>query len=467
MRQGAGHQHVERVVTEQRIQGSGIGVKSGRATTGSVQCLGTTATVASGLTNPELSTASPLRRAVVVPDWESIGRAQVADRPLPEDGVTPLPPHWSDDKDPAWLDELEYVWSSRTEGDAKNLDARSARRERQAHAVASDSPTFAVMLRRSAEWAAHRAQAMRMRRADVADACGKRFRSVECGCGSRDALVRCEQPQLCGTCRRIHAMSWRKRIVAGMERGLRDARSLYWRTPRYRRRGMVPGIYLITLTGPHSGEFSTDRDAMGKAVRKLLKHAHAEGWWSTYALTWEATNGDDGLGHLHVHIAVISSWVPYTGGQVESNDPLAWAPHRCDSPGDRCRHRSRRQRGLFEVWRSALPGALVLDVKPPGQSSDAAFSAGSYLAKYVTKGVEASEFTGQKAGELLVAFRSRRKVSTSEGFWIPPITECECCGEEYRSLGAPCSLRELNPGAFLRTWLPYSSSYPSQRTMRV
>jgi hypothetical protein len=355
------------------------------------------------------------------------------------------------------------------EGRAKLLDARARRYTRLIRDWCPEAaPRLRVVLSRACEWAQHRAQAMRMRRADVVDACGKRWRSVECGCGTRDTRVMCEQPQLCDECRRKHAMVWRKRIVAGLQSGLSKERSRYWRTPRYRRRGMIPGIYLITLTGPHSGDLASDRDAMGKAVRVLLKHAQWRGWWRTYALTWEATNGTDGLGHLHCHLAVISGWVPYTTSQVESNDAEAWCPARrkVDAKGrvryERKTAMAKKRRGLFEVWRAALPGALVLDVRPPGNEKDPAFSAGNYLAKYVTKGVEPSEFSGTKAGELLVAFAGRRKVSTSEGFWIPPITACECCGEDYRSTGAPVSLRELNPGAFIRTFIPYSSSQPSQ-----
>lgn len=255
-------------------------------------------------------------------------------------------------------------------------------------------------------------------------------------------------------------MKWRKRLGAGLESGLRRERLRYWATPRYRRRGMVPGVYLITLTGPHSGDIATDRARMGRAVRVLLKHATWQRWWSVYAYTWEVTPGADGLGHVHCHLAVVSSWVPFTVTQVEQNDPLAWCPRR---KGEQRRAMRKRSRGLHEVWRDAMPGAVVLDVRPPKrESANQAFSAAHYLSKYVTKGVEPSEFTGTKAGELLVAMAGRRKVSTSEDFYVPPITACECCGEEYRSAGAPVSLRDFNPGAFIRTWIPYSSSQPPQ-----
>ena len=223
---------------------------------------------------------------------------------------------------------------------------------------------------------------------------------------------------------------------------------------------MLPGIYLVTVTAPHSGDLETDRIAMGKGVRKLLQVAAREGWWQTYALTWEATSGRDGLGHMHAHIAVISSWIPYTGDQAAARDPLALAPRRLGE-------RRRASVGIREAWARVMPGAVVLDVKAPRQGADGASSAGEYLAKYVTKGVEPIDFTGRKAGELLCAFAGRRKVTTSRYFWVPRVAECKCCHERYRSLGAPMSLQELMPGAVLRAWRERLGWHPARGSPQV
>lgn len=351
------------------------------------------------------------------------------------EGLGFTPEQWSD---------LEYVWRVRVSDERARLDARARRRRRQAREAPADCPRLRVRMLRSAEWAEHRARALAMSRVDVAATCRKRWRAVGCGCGQRELRVPCEQTQLCHECSRRHWQKWRKRITHGMDRALRRARSFYYRVRWSDRRGMKPGIYLITLTAPHSGDLATDRRTMGDAVRKLLKVANYEAWWSVYALTWEATVGDDGLGHMHAHLAVISGWIPYTSEQVEQNDAERWCPRRRGE-------RRKLARGLHDVWRDAMPGALVLDVSPPRRDADEAASAGQYLAKYVTKGIDPSEFTGRKAGELLIAFRSRRKVSTSENFWIEPITTCECCGERFRMTGTPCSLQDIAPGAVLRS----------------
>jgi hypothetical protein len=355
-----------------------------------------------------------------------------------------------------WIADLEYVWRSRVADATARLQTRARRYKRIANALPDDVPRYRVKCLRSAEWADHRARALAMSRADVVESCNKRWRAIACGCGMRELLVGCDQPQLCGSCRRKHSRKWQKKISGAMALALKHELASYYRTPSYRRRGAAPGIYLITLTGPHAGDFSTDRDRMGVAVRKLLKHANKYEWWRTYALTWEATMGEDGKGHLHAHLAVISTWIPYRRRELVTDETDI---ERWDSESPNARARPPRvgkrqytsERGLHDVWRDAMPGALVLDVQPPRRSSNQASSAAYYLAKYVTKGVDPSEFTGRKAGELLVAFRCRRKVTTSAHFWEVPITGCECCGERWRSLGAPMSLQQLAPGAVLRS----------------
>jgi hypothetical protein len=303
------------------------------------------------------------------------------------------------------------------------LEARARRRRRQA-AAPDVAPAERVRLLRSAQWAHYRARALAMSRADLISTCGERWRTVACACGRREFRVDCKQTQLCPKCRKTHWRKWHRKITNAMDAALRVERAR-WSRARFGRR---PGIYLITLTMPHGGDIERDRRVMGEAVRRLFKIANARRWWKTYALTYEVTPGDDKLGHVHAHLAVISQWVPYDE--------------------------------LHAVWRVAMPGALVLDVQAP-RGADAASSAAGYLAKYVTKGVEVAEFTGRKAGELLAAFRGRRKVTTSRGFWVPPDITCPCCGERFRPTGAPQSLQSIAPAAVLRSmaerarvWLP-------------
>lgn len=291
---------------------------------------------------------------------------------------------------------------------------------------AAADPTARVAFARSAEWHEHRAQALAMPRSSLVGTCGKRWRTVQCGCGETEVPVGCDQTQLCEACRKEHWRRWRKRIVRSFDAHLRGARDAWGRSGAHGRR---PGIYLITFTMPHSGDIATDRRTMGVAWRALTKAANAGGWWGTYALAWEVTPGTSGDGHVHMHVAVISSWVPY--------------------------------RELRDAWERVMPGATKrssVDVQAPSRKhrSDSE-SAADYLAKYVTKGVEPAVFTGQKAAELLVAFRGLRKVTTSLHFWRPMRDRegrCPHCGERNRALGAPSGLASIAPGVQLypRGW---------------
>lgn len=380
-------------------------------------------------------------------------------------------PAWESFGNPEWWADLEYVWRMRTSAVRDQLHARARRRAKQARDAPQDTPRLRVVAARAAEWAEHRARAVAMARRDLLATCMQRWRATACGCKRVEVRVGCDQPQLCGRCRKRHSAKWSKRIRTGLDVALRRERRAWYGTPGLShvgpafRSGKPPGVYLITLTGPHSGDIETDRRVLGIGVRKLLKHANKYRWWSTYALTWECTPGR-GDGHVHCHMAVISSWFPYSLPRLEASEVPAEAlratEHRKLGESWPWTWRRRVQpRGLREVWADAVPGATVLEVSPPRKGADDVADAAGYLAKYVTKGVDPSEFTGAKAGELLCAFRGRRKVSTSSGFWDRSVPTCECCGEVYENVETPCSLQDIAPGGVLRSkaerlrwWIP-------------
>lgn len=340
---------------------------------------------------------------------------------------------------PEWCADLEYVWRMRTSDALQALHARARRQRRRQldagracddaiqrgdRAAASAAAWDRVKLARSAEWAEHRAQAMALPRQELVGACGERYRMVACGCGKREVKVGCDQPQLCAYCRKRHWRRWRRRITRAMDAHVRGARAT-WHAERKRgeARGMLPGVYLVTLTVPHSGSIVMDRETIAKGWRKLTKIANARKWWGAYAMTYEVTPGteEDGRrGHVHVHLAAVSSWIPYEE--------------------------------LREAWHR-FTGAEVIDVSPP--RSGQCESAADYLSKYVTKGVDPEVFTGQKAGELLVAMRGKRKVTTSVDFWKPTRdreTVCKVCGERHMAMSSPPALVHVAPGAVLQSY---------------
>ena len=360
-----------------------VGVKRPKGATGSVQSLGTSANLPGALGNPE------------------------------------------------WQADMEYVWRVRTSKELHRLHARARSQRRAANRARLEATPWAgqkaVALSRSSEWAEHRAQALALPRADVVAACGARWRKVECRCGPREVKVGCDQTLLCRTCRKRHWKRWRRKIVRSMDAHVRAARGSWYAGGR---QGMRPGVYLITLTVPHQGSISDTRELLMAGWRKLTKISVAGGWWGAYAMTLEVTPGTRGDGHVHAHIAAVSSWIPYEE--------------------------------LHAAWEK-VTGARVLDVVAPGRATRSE-KAAEYLAKYVTKGVDPADFTGAKAGELLVAFRGKRKVTTSVGFWKPISNRdrlCSVCGERTWACGAPVALRKIAPGAVLRAmaerigwWIP-------------
>lgn len=271
-----------------------------------------------------------------------------------------------------------------------------------------------------ARYAASRERGLGLPRADVVRACGGRWRKVACACGTVAVPVGCDQPLLCDVCQRRLWRRWRKRMTVGLRDALAREQAAWARRGG---RGLRPRCYLLTLTVAHSGSIVADRERLGAGWRRLYQTANARGWWSSYAAAYEVTPGRDGLGHVHMHVVLVSSWVPYAE--------------------------------LHTAWRRAMRLAddepHVLDIRnrlDDGRSvADA--DAASYVSKYVTKGVQPGEFTGQKAGELLVAFRGRRKVTTSRGFWRPT-TRCDTCAARYRLVELPPGLLRHTPGACWR-----------------
>lgn len=354
--------------------------------------------------------------------------------------ATPGPERW-------WAD-VEHMWRAGTRGEQRRLATRARRLARRAANPRSTveltdqraHPEFGLVVggvappelraawSRSARWARDRARAVAMARHDVLDACGQRFRTIRCDCGPRELPVGCGQVALCARCAGRYWRSWQKRIRGALELHTIGAQKRWRATPASERTGQRPGIYLVTLTVPHAGGVAAQRATIGRAWRGLTKIANKYGWWSAYAATYEATPGSDGRGHVHLHVAAISSWIPYAE--------------------------------LHEHWRRLAPGALVLDVQAP-RSDRSARTAANYLAKYVTKGVEASEFSGQLAGELLVVQRGKRRVTTSVDFWQLAPDPCRICGAWHRQIGMPVGLQAIAPAGVLRGlaevvgyWLP-------------
>lgn len=344
-----------------------------------------------------------------------VGSGARVGRNLESIGTTPTGAD-SKEKSDEWWDDLEHIWRVRVAPHVRRLDTRARRLKHEMVSLISEGDDArAVACGASALWASRRATAMAMARRDVIAQCGKRWRIMRCGCGYAEHRVGCDQPTLCEGCGKRHWRRWRKKLTRAFDAHLRAAVAK-WGAERVGRR---PGTYMITLTAPHTGDIEADRKAMGRAWSLLAKLARKHGWWGAYAASWEVTTGTRGDGHVHLHVAAISQWIPYED--------------------------------LHAAWRSYMPGAKIVNVSAPRANRRG--SAASYLAKYVTKGVQTANFTGAKAGELLVANRGKRKLTTSRSFFDPIRDRkhvCRACKCAHRLVMAPLALQAVAPGAVLK-----------------
>ena len=134
------------------------------------------------------------------------------------------------------------------------------------------------------------------------DACGVESLPIACACGMVGAKKTCRQWWLCFDCRAKRAPMLGRDIRKGLDAAL-TAELQSWGAAGGR--GMRPQIVLLTLTQRHSGDVVADQAALADGWRKLYKRMHEDHGAFPYVGVWEVTKGSDGLGHLHMHVAVV------------------------------------------------------------------------------------------------------------------------------------------------------------------
>ena len=254
-----------------------------------------------------------------------------------------------------------------------------------------------------ANYAQHRARSLGMDASAKLAICGKRRMAVRCGCKSIGLKVGCGQRWLCEDCRRDTYQKTRKRL-------LRACRA---HTKAARRKGNKRRWVLVTLTCRHTGDLRADRRTIVEGWRKLRQWLHHDIGQFPYAMTWEATEGTDGLGHVHAHVVALWPWVDWSAVAAE--------------------------------WRLATGGKSsrihLQSVRKGGTG------AANYLAKYVSKGVQPLRMTPKLAAQLLGSFYGKRIVSASRRFYVALPKECRCCGEPWRVLQQPPALATVDVAA--------------------
>lgn len=300
-----------------------------------------------------------------------------------------------------WLDEthrrerlspVRKRWSDR----ATKLNGQLS--SRQAGAVDEDA-TPTETLRKQRAYAVARVQKLNADMVPRLRSCSTEKLPIACRCGLVGATKSCRQWWLCSICREKRTPT----LGADIRRGLGHA--LDEETARWGRdggRGMRPRLMLLTLTTKHSGNLSADHHDIATGWRKLYKRMHEEYGAFPYVGVWEVTTGRDGLGHVHLHIAVIWQWRDF--GRIR------------------------------EQWSRYVPESMQFDIKHrrrDGKDSTPS-SVGKYLGKYLSKGADIGAFTPYLRAEVSAAFYNQRSVLASVRFWKREERCCSKCKCRYR-----------------------------------
>ena len=210
---------------------------------------------------------------------------------------------------------------------------------------------------------------------------------VKCKCkGWRGVHPRtCRQHLMCEVCMRARSRRLGMRMRAGLEHAMTG-------------RPDTDRLVLLTLTLRHSGDLTADRAALAAGWRRFYRALRRRWAKFPYVGVWEVTPGEDGLGHLHMHVAVVWPW-------------RDWSV---------CR----------QLWIDACPESERISfvaARRDGRRSDAK-SVSRYLGKYLSKGMQASEFTPELRSSVLAASYNARWVFTSRAFWLTFLPCCQRCG---------------------------------------
>lgn len=311
-------------------------------------------------------------------------------------------PDWHGNPD--WDRPLQRIFTARTAEMLRRLHVRAEAAQQRARIARTRQEREKHL--RASKWACDRARALAMPRRALVQTCEGKTISVKCGrrngagvwidgCGTTKVHVGCGQVQLCPTCAVRRAKKARRKIGESLKTHLAAAVATWGRDGA---RGPRPGVYLVTLTAPHTGDVGRDRDRLADAWREFQQWGRRHDVWGHYVAVWEATPGTRGDGHVHLHVAMISTWLPYEQ--------------------------------MHREWRRAVDAEIaVMHISAPKREHlrTSAFNAAGYVAKYVSKGVQPSDMSGEKAGELLAASYGRRKLVTSVRFFVPLPCVCREC----------------------------------------
>jgi hypothetical protein len=236
-------------------------------------------------------------------------------------------------------------------------------------------------------YAEHRARATSTPVARRVERCGRKAVVTACGCGQGSVSIGCGQHLVCAACRAKRWRRYGRRIRGGLEA-----------VPLARGERFV----LATLTVRHSGDLEADwshvMDGWRRFYLRLTRRGIAP---RRYVGVVEVTPGRDGLGHVHLHVVLVWPWVDWSMAS--------------------------------RLWRDACPQSTRVSFVASANARRAA----KYVAKYVSKGVDMSDWTPNQRARVLAASYGRRWLFSSRRFWVREECGCKRCGQPVTLLVGP------------------------------
>lgn len=304
-----------------------------------------------------------------------------------------------------WLERVGELTAAHR---AKRADAY-ARLARRRIAKRREQGFSDIYAKADGAWYTARERGQRERPARVA-ACGSEVMQISCvGCGTVHELRSgCRIGLLCYPCRSANAAS--KRRVFRRARAVALGAALHRGLFNERRRGGAWGERFLTLTAPHFPHHSvTERieivlRAWARFLRQLndfwkLRDVKSAEWFRVFEWTPGKT---DNLGHPHLHIWILSPFLPRDEVERWWREALAEQTH------------------LLGVER------VVVDIR-----AVRADGAEHELIKYLTKDITASgeKIAPELYAEVYIALDGHRNTQASRGFIGKGKTDkhaCEC-----------------------------------------
>ncbi len=227
-------------------------------------------------------------------------------------------------------------------------------------------------------------------RSGVTVACGGASTGIV-GCRPDVRWFTCRAHLLCRLCRKERARKLRAKVWSALDAAAARAPSTHH-------------LVMVTIALPHAEDLGAVRRELMEAWRRFYQRNHERWGKFFYIGTHEITVGTDGLGHPHAHVVCL--WP--RGG-----------------PGDGTQGDWQLQR---ELWLDAAPTSTRISFS----ASNTPHRAARYLSKYVSKGVQTSDFSPVLRARVLAGTYNTRWLFTSRKAWVPFQPRCKCCGTPVR-----------------------------------